>query len=69
MDFLQLTVNGKPALFRIAMINGVIPPLKGKGTLIVSGDQELTLQVDESFEEICEALNALEVEILECAND
>ena len=69
MDFLKFHVNGKPFLVRRDMIYGVIPPLKGKGYLLSTADESLDLQVDETFEEIEEELNLIEVEIQDVAND
>ena len=69
MSFLKLHVKGKPALLRLDLINGIIPPLKGPGTLIICGDEDLTLQVDESLEEIEGYLAEYEVEIIDVAND
>jgi hypothetical protein len=75
MDFLKLHINGEPALFRVDLINGVLPlkafqpALKGKGCYIVCGDDELSRQVDEPFDEVLEAICTYDVEIFEGAND
>jgi hypothetical protein len=76
MDFLKLHINGKPALFKIHSIEGIIPALDGKTNkpkankcVVVSNMEGMTHEVDETFDEVFEALTAMELEIIEFAND
>jgi len=76
MDFLKLHVKGRPALWRLTSIEGVLPAqdAKGKylkGSYIVSNMEGMSQHVDEGIDEIEEALSFYEVEIegIEAAND
>lgn len=76
MDFLKLHIKGKPALWRLGSIEGVLPATdtKGKylkGSFVVSNMEGMSQHVDETLEEIEEALAFYEVEIegIEVAND
>ena len=70
MDFLKFHINGKPILVRRDLIYGVIPPnQKGKKYALATADEHLDGEVDESFEDIEEALNLIDVEIMDVANN
>lgn len=76
MDFLKLTIKGKPSLFRLTSIEGVLPATdpKGKtlpGAFIVSSMEGMSQHVEETVEQVEEALTFYEVEIegIDVAND
>jgi hypothetical protein len=76
MDFLKLHIKGRPALWRLNSIEGVLPATdaKGKylkGSYVVSNMEGMSQHVDETMEEIEEALAFYEVEIegIEVANE
>jgi hypothetical protein len=75
MEFLRLHINGRPALFRLDSIEGVLPPTMSprgvapQGCFVVSNMDGMSHLVDENFDDVETALAGLEIDIIDVAND
>lgn len=68
MDFILFHHRGKPNLIRTDSIMMVRAPLKGEKYLIVTSNDE-SIEVDESFKDIADSLQEMDLEVVEVAND